>query len=153
MAPKKRQAREVDGISAHSFAPFASEKDHELFIIERDLLARVVLKQHCAYRRIDIVDRIKSVLKGLDQFLNHPQTREEQIYALNRLIGYAAERFFQQLSMGLMIPMSIVCLGAFSRLTAILYRMKFGKANGNIPLSLSGLGYTIDEDEGIQIDR
>ena len=152
MTMKKRQAHEIDGISVSSFAPFASEKDHELFIIERDLLARVVLKQHCAYRRIDIIDRIKSVLKGLDRFLSHPQTRAGQTDGLHRLIGHAAERFFQQLSMGLMIPMSTVCLGAFGRLTAILHRINL-KANGNIPLNISGLGYTIDEDEGIQIDR
>jgi len=154
MATKKRSANEMQGSSSSLPAPFSSEKDYELFIIERDLLARIVLKQHCAYRRIDIIDRMKTVLKALDQCLQKPpQTRTAEIPHLRRVIERAAERFFQQLSMGLMIPMSTVCVGVLGRLLAILNRVNVDTATRTMPSSFSGHGYELDRDEGIPIDR
>ncbi len=130
---------------------FASVKDHELFMIERDILARIVLKQHCAYRRIDIIDRIKTVVKALDQFLREPHHKWRNSEHLRRLIRQAAERFFQQLSMGLMIPMSATCLGTLGRLMAILDRDT--ACNTDKKVISSACGMFDDDDEGVKIER
>ena len=147
--------RELGPSSSSVFGPFPSERDHEMFMIERDLLARIVLKQHCAYRRIDIMDRIKTVVKALDQYLRNPDFDIERCEKLRRLINIASERFFQQVSMGLMIPMSTVCLGALGRLSALLDRITNSKGvNDHIP-NILGSQYTChaDDDDGIRIDR
>jgi hypothetical protein len=153
MTTRKRQIHEIDASSTSSSAMFASVKDHELFMIERDVLARIVLKQHCAYRRIDILDRIKTVVKALDQFLREARHKSWNSEHLRRLIRQASERFFQQLSMGLMIPMSATCLGSLGRLMAILDRGTACNTDKKVISSVCRGMLDDDDDEGVKIER
>jgi hypothetical protein len=90
------------------------------------VLARVVYKQHCALRRIDILDRVKAVVRLIDKFLANPADMLPNISMIIVTVERASERFFQQLTKGLMIPMSTVCLGSLARISEILKRIPPG---------------------------
>lgn len=122
-------------------------------MIERDLLARIVLKQHCAYRRIDIIDRLKNVVKGVDSLLESGDMNAHLIEKLRKPTQRASERFFQQLSMGLMIPMSVVCLGALGRISTLIERLDIFTAYEPSISHPIGTRLSLSDDEGVRIDR
>jgi hypothetical protein len=125
----------------------------ELLMIERDLLARIVLKQHCAYRRIDIIDRLKNVVRGVDSLLESGDMNAQLIEKLRKPTQRASERFFQQLSMGLMIPMSVVCLGALGRISTLIERLDIYTAYEPSISHPIGTRLSLSDDEGVRIDR
>ncbi len=124
-----------------SVAPFASKRDKEFFEIERNILARFVYKNQYQFRRIDILERVKRMVKQLDEFM---VTRDPRmIGSILQTIAWASERFLQNIAMGLVLPVSMVCVAAMARVAEILR-------------SISTPTQTIDEtlmDEGIPIER
>ena len=128
---------------------FESQRDLDLFEVERNILGRVVYKNKAQFRRNDILERVKVVVKHMDQLLSHPSTRVHS--ALLSCIRAASERFFQQLTMGLMIPMSMVCVGALGRVFEILHRMPLSPQPDSMR-KVSGSCDT-DYDDGVPVDR
>lgn len=149
MSKRKRSLEQLHSNEVKSSSVlFNTERDHEAFLIERDLLARIVLKQHYAFKRLDIMDRLKVLVKHLDEIQANGKFDTIGIEKLRALIGRASERFFQQLSMGLMVPISSICLGSLSRLSALLARTKAVSSTG------TWVGTeTFDEDIGVRIHR
>lgn len=141
---RKRPLEELD--SRSQSAPFLTQRDKELFEIDRNILARVIYKIHFQYHRIDLLERLKTLVKLVDEFLMLVSV--SMIPQLIEAIEKAAERFFQQLSMGLMITQSMTCVGALARLSEILRR---------IPVAHSKVSdrtqFEDEFDEGIPVDR
>ena len=128
--------RHLKGVA---FSPFLCERDIDLFQIERNILARIVYKNTAQYRRNEIMNRIKAVVKVSDKLMQ--DGNDKLVPHLLQLIKIASERFFQQLSMGLMIPISMVCVGCLARLYELLRRLPY-----NSPVLL-------EQDEGEPVDR
>ena len=124
----------------NSFAPFASKRDFEMCEIERNILARVVYKSTSQFKRNEILSRLKVVVKFVDLLIL--QKDSNLIPNVSRTVKIASERFFQQLSMGLMIPMSLVCVASLGRLFEILSR-------ATVPILMDDDG----PDDGVPVDR
>jgi hypothetical protein len=122
------------------FLPFKTFRDKELFEIERNILARMVYKSHYQYRRIDVFDRLKRLIKLADDFLT--SRNANSVPDVISAIEIAAERFFQQISMGLMITQSMTCVAALGRLMEIMRRVPFTHSQP-----------TMDDDEGVPVER
>jgi hypothetical protein len=148
MIGMKRGLNELDP-SQHCY-PFFSPRDKDLFELERDVLARIVYKQHCAFRRINIIDRVKAVVRLLDKLLVSPKDMLSKLPTVVTALERASERFFQQLTMGLMIPISTVCLGSLARVAEIIKRIPNQISN---PGTVTQEYFVYDDDEGIQIER
>jgi len=103
-----------------SLPPFLSERDRELFEVDRNILARIVYKNQYQFRRIDILNRVKHLVKSIDLFLKTGDM--SLVPSILQLVDIASERFFQQLTMGLMVPLSITCVAAIARLGDTLRR-------------------------------
>ena len=138
---KKRPLADGDSEGSSS-DPFLTLRDKELFEIDRNILARIVYKNQFQYKRIDVLDRVKSLVKLVDEFLITKDLR--MIPTLIESIELAAERFFQQLSMGLMITFSMTCVGALGRLAEIVRRIPSGSHVRPIHSP---------NDEGVPVDR
>jgi len=147
MLGQKRTASHLDAVESESCFPFFSPRDKELYDMERDVLARVVYKQHCAFRRIDILDRIKAVVRLMDKLSSSPSEMFHKSELLLVAVHRASERFFQQLTMGLMIPMSSVCLGSLARVSEIIQRIP---KNISSVTNIAGID---DDDCGEPLDR
>ena len=129
----------LDG-DKENFIPFLNLREKELFEVDRNILARAVYKNHYQFRRIDILDRIKNLVKVIDSFLSSADITH--IPKLLKATELAAERFFQQLSMGLMIPMSITIVAAIGRIAEIARRVP------------QVMNVTNDDDDyGVPVDR
>ena len=141
---RKRPFQDGNQSSASSCQsiPFKTVRDYELFEIDRNILARMVYKSHYQYRRIDIFDRLKRLIKLADEFLSSRAV--DLVPHLISATERAAERFFQQMSMGLMITQSMTCLAALGRLMEILRR---------IPCGHEGALLDSFDDEGIPVER
>jgi hypothetical protein len=117
-------------------------RDKELFEIDRNIIARIVYKGQYQYRSIDLLERVKSLVKLIDEFIISKDTRmlPQVIDAVER----AAERYFQQLSMGLMVPQSMAAVGGLSRLAEILRRIPVSHP---ISIDMNNI------DEGVPVPR
>lgn len=154
MTSRKRPLDDSEAKSSSSrSAGVLPDRDRELLMIERDLLARIVLKQHCAYKRIDIIDRLKQVVKAVDTLLTGALVNSQQTVKLRIATERASERFFQQMSMGLMIPMSVACLGALGRIRKLLERLYFNKTDDIITADTICTAASCSDDEGVRIER
>jgi hypothetical protein len=125
---------------------FASQRDKEMFDIDRSVLGRIVYKNQYQFRRLDIIDRVKDLVKQLDEF--YATGNMSMIQSIIALAQLASERFFQQMSMGLMLPISMVCLGSMGRIVEIVRRIPVVDA-GTVIVAHSSM----DDDEGIPIER
>ena len=128
-----------EGTSLHAFL---SERDRELFEVDRNILARIVYKNQYQFRRIDILNRVKHLVKSIDLFLKTGDM--SLVPSILQLVDIASERFFQQLTMGLMVPLSITCVAAIARLGDTLRRT---------PSKLEALSGIQIDDEGEIIAR
>ena len=127
-------------------AVFASTRDREMFDIDRSILARIVYKNQYQFRRLDILDRVKTLVKQLDEFT--VTGNKGMIPMIIESAQLASERFFQHMSMGLMLPMSMVCLGSLGRVVEIVRRIP------QVGVVTVTAGHSsMDDDEGIPIER
>lgn len=134
--------------STDDWTPFASVRDRELFEIDRNILARFVYKNQYQFRRIDILERVKRLVKDLDEFL--VRRDHKMVGPILESIKVSSERFFQNISMGLILPISMVCVAAMARLAEILQKVVRPTlvADGVI-----GSNDGDDWDEGVPVDR
>ena len=141
--------RELEsGDEAKCASPFATVRDKELFEIERNILARFVYKNQYQFRRIDILERVKRLVKELDEFLVRGDLK--MVDPMLETIALASERFFQNISMGLVLPISMVCVASMARLAEILRKVpRTIQPTGVIP----GLSRDDEWDEGVPIAR
>lgn len=124
---------------------FASQRDREMFDIDRSVLGRIVYKNQYQFRRLDIIDRVKALVKQLDEFYaTGNMSMKQSIIASAQL---ASERFFQQMSMGLMLPISMVCLASLGRVVEIVRRIP--EVDETVIVTYSSMA----DDEGIPIER
>lgn len=124
---------------------FASQRDREMYDIDRSVLGRIVYKNQYQFRRLDIIDRVKALVKQLDEFYATGNiSMKQSIIASAQL---ASERFFQQMSMGLMLPISMVCLASLGRVIEIVRRIP--EVDGTVIVAYSSMA----DDEGIPIER
>lgn len=114
-------ARKRSHCDEPSRSTFHSEHDRELFELDRNVLSRIVYKNQYQFRRIDILDRVKVVIKMIDLFLKTGDS--SLVPLLLERIYIASERFFQHVAMGLMLPLSLTCVAALARLGDILRRV------------------------------
>jgi hypothetical protein len=134
-----------DDSSDISQSAFQSERDRELFEVDRNILARVAYKNQYQFRRIDVLDRVKQLVKVVDMFMKTADL--SLIPTLLHRINIASERFFQQLRMGLMVPLSMTCVAALARLADIVRRIP------HISEGAPGAPPYEFEDEGERIER
>ena len=112
-----------------------------MFEIERNILTRIVYKNHYQFRRIDIIDRVKMLVKALDELYVRNDTAS--IPQLLRAVEWASERFFQHVTMGLMVTLSMTCIASLARIAEILRRVPAKPTHMSI----------VDGDEGVPIAR
>lgn len=138
MSRKRGLEATTDGSGVACNFPFSSRRDKELFDLERNLLARIVYKNQYQFRRIDFLDRLKKLVKDLDEFMvcNDPLI----IAPLLNTITLASERVFQSIAMGLIVPICMVCVAALARLAEILQKCTQLSNENNL-------------DEGVPIER
>ena len=127
--------------SSESGTFFGSLRDKEMFEIERNILTRIVYKNHYQFRRIDIIDRVKMLVKALDELYVRNDTAS--IPQLLREVEWASERFFQHVTMGLMVTLSMTCIASLARIAEILRRVPAKPTHMSI----------VDGDEGVPIAR
>jgi hypothetical protein len=63
-------------------------------------------------------------------------------------IHSASERFFQQISMGLMLPISMVCIASLARISALVNTMTFRNLDAASVYHLNG--FELDEGEPVE---
>jgi hypothetical protein len=140
--------RGLDSVEEPGAGVFASLRDKELFEIERNILARFVYKNQYQLRRIDILERVKELVKDLDEFLIRADPK--MVDQLLEKIKFASERFFQNITMGLILPISMVCVASMARIAEILQKL-----NRAEPIAQTVLDNKCDDlwDEGIPVSR
>ena len=122
--------------------------DLEAFLVDRNFLSRFVYKNTNQYRRIDVLNRVAQAVKMIDKYLDGA---EEASSVINRC-KYAAERFFQQIGMGLNIPYSLAVVAGLARICDILQTQVMRKSECCLNTSLGNSGM-FDNDLGEEVER
>lgn len=115
--------------------------------IDRNVLARVVYKSQSQYRRLDIIERLKTVVKLTDSILLAPTRPLMEKLVVS--IHLASERFLQQISMGLMLPISMVCVASLARIAALVKTVSFRNCDTTPVYHSNG----VELDEGEPVER
>ena len=139
MTSRKRPIDDVSLGLSHS--PFLTKRDLEMFEMERNILTRIIYKNQLQFRRIDILNRLKSLVKALDELYQLRQTN--RIIETLGMLESASERFFQHVTMGLMLTLSMTCVACLARIAEVLRRIP-------VVMELSG---TYNGDEGVPVVR